>query len=59
MLLGGQTNLGNVISFEQLPFQNENFKLLKQDVQEIGFQSFFFLNFFMPKINIAFEITSK
>ena len=42
MLLGGQTNLGNVISFEQLPFQNENFKLLKQDVQEIGFQSFFF-----------------
>ena len=58
MLLGGQTNLGNVISFEQLPFQNENFKLLKQDVQEIGFQSFF-LNFFMPKINIAFEITSK
>ena len=49
MLLGGQTNLGNVISFEQLPFQNENFKLLKQDVEEVGFQSFFVFKFFHAK----------
>ena len=55
MLLGGQTNLGNVISFEQTLFQKWELWTLKTRCTRDWISIIFFFYFLMPKINCIWD----